>query len=394
MKVAINGAGVAGPALAYWLHRGGHEVVLIEKAPEFRTGGYIIDFWGVGYTVAERMGILPAVKQAGYLVRELRIVDEHGNRVGGFDASIFHRLADGRFTSVARGDLAKAIYSTIEGRVETMFSNSIAALEESDDYIRVSFERGSPRDFDLVVGADGLHSTVRELAFGPESRFERRLGYGVAAVEVEGYQPRDELVYVAYAMPGRQVARFALRDDRTLFLFIFVDEEVEGAKPHDVAGRKRLLHRVFGDGGWECSRILEAVDQVHDVYFDNVSQIRMDAWSKGRVVLVGDAAACASLLAGEGAGLGLTEAYVLAGELFRAPGDHPEAFRRYEERLRGFVEGKQKSAKGFASTFAPKTRFGIWFRNLATRLMAADPVARVLSGGMVRDDFELPDYGM
>ena len=162
------------------------------------------------------MGILPEVRKAGYSVQEVRIgrcSRPQGGRI------LHRRLSPDRRRTASRACRAaiwpRSIYRTIEGRVETIFGNSIAAIEERDDGVCVSFEHGPPREFDLVIGADGLHSTVRGLVFGPESQFEKQLGYHVAAFEVDGYRPRDELVYVAYTMPGRQVARFALRGDRT-----------------------------------------------------------------------------------------------------------------------------------------------------------------------------------
>jgi 2-polyprenyl-6-methoxyphenol hydroxylase-like FAD-dependent oxidoreductase len=392
MKIAINGAGVAGPTLAYWLHRCGHETTLIEKAPHLRTGGYVIDFWGVGYTMAERMGILPDVLKAGYAVEELRLVNTAGRKTGGFSTKVFSRMVDGRFTSLPRGDLAAAIYRTIEGRVETLFGNGITGLEEYETGIRASFEHGPERDFDLVIGADGLHSKIRELTFGPEGQFERQLGYWVAAFNIENYQPRDDLVYVSYTTPGRQVARFTLRDGQTMFLFVFTTEHMGGPEPRNLAERKALLHQIFDDDGWECPQILKAMNDVEDIYFDSVSQIRIDTWHKGRVMLIGDAASCASLLAGEGTGLAMTEAYVLAGELHRAKGDYHEAFRRQEQLLRPFVEGKQDSAKDFASSFAPKTAFGVWIRNQATKLMTIGPVADLLMGRSLCDDVDIPDY--
>ena len=354
MRVAISGAGIAGPALAFWLDRGGHEPVLVEKATQLRRGGYMIDFWGVGYTIAERMGILSKVLEAGYSVQELRLVNSRGRTVGGFSADVFRRLSGDRFTSLPRGELADILYRSLENRLEVIFGNSISAIEEYDSGVRVGLEDGTTRDVDLVIGADGLHSRVREIVFGPETQFEKQLGYFVAAFEVEGYRPRDELVYVSYTEPRRQAARFSLRHDRTMFLFVFVAELMSGPGPREALERKTALHRVFGDAGWECPQILQAMDQVEDIYFDRVSQIKMDAWSKGRVMLIGDAASCVSLLAGEGSGLAMTGAYVLAGELNRARNDYREAFRRHEQRLRSFIETKQKSARNFASTFAPR----------------------------------------
>jgi len=394
MKIAIVGAGVAGPTLAYWLHRSGHEPTLIEKAPHFRTGGYMIDFWGVGYTVAERMGILPDVLKAGYSIKEVRIVNGRGSKAAGFSADVFDRMTKGRFTSLPRGDLAAAIYRTIEDRIETVFDNSVAAIDTDGSGVRADFDRGPSREFDLIIGADGLHSRVRDLVFGPEDRFERELGYRVAAFEVPEYSPRDELVYVSHSKPGRQVARFSLRGNRTMFLFVFITELMSGPEPRDLEERKTVLRRVFHDAGWECPQILRAMDSVEDIYFDSVSQIRMDTWSRDRVALIGDAAACASLLAGEGTGLAMTEAYVLAGEIKLAGDDCLTAFRRYEERLRPFIEGKQKSAEQFASSFAPKTPFRMWLRNQATKLLAIPPIADFLVGGNLRDDIDLPDYDM
>lgn len=394
MKVAINGAGIAGTALAYWLYRSGHEVLLIERAPQFRSGGYLIDFWGIGYTVAEHMGILNAVREKGYSVEEVRIVDDRGRKAGGFPVDILRRMTGNRFTSVPRGDLARAIHRTIEGHVETIFNNSISAIDERATDVLAFFEHGTERDFDLVIGADGLHSTVRDLAFGSESQYEKHLGYHVAVFEVESYRPRDELVYVTYAKPGRQIARFALRGDRTMFLFIFASESMNGAEPHDMEGRKTILRQVFADAGWECQQILQAMDQVNSIYFDRVSQIRMDTWSKGRVILIGDAAACVSFLAGEGAGLAMAEAYVLAGEINRADNDFRRAFRCHEQRLRRFLQKKQYLARKFAAAFAPSTCLGIWVRNQVTKLMAIPAVADYFIGRDLQDDLELPNYEM
>ena len=231
-----------------------------------------------------------------------------------------------------------------------------------------------------MIGADGLHSTVRDLVFGPERQFEKQLGYRVAVFEIEGYRPRDELVYVTYTTPGRQVGRVSLRGDRTMFSFLFVSDRMTSPEPLDAKGRKALLHQVFDDAGWECPQILQAMDQISDVYYDRVSQIRMDGWSKGRVMLIGDAAACVSLLAGEGAGLAMTEAYVLAGELNRAGHDYQAAYRRYEQLLRPSVEGKQKSVRYLASAFVPKTRVGVWLRNQVTKLMGFPPVNHYFLG--------------
>ena len=392
MKIAISGAGVAGPALAFWLHRVGHEPTLIEHAPRFRSGGYVIDFWGVGYDVADRMGLIGPIHSAGYDVKEVRLVNARGNRTGGFSVDIFRHLTRGRYTSLARGDLAKVIYDCVRDKVEALFGDTVASIKDTGSDVVVGLASGASRRFDLIVGADGLHSEVRRLVWGEHRLFERALGYHVAAFEVTGYPHRDPDVYVSYAEPGLSISRFAMRDDRSLFLLVFADERLVGPAPHDDAGRRAALRSVFGRCGWETPEILRALDRAQEVYFDQVSQIEVPDWSRGRAVLVGDAAACPSLLAGEGTGLALTEAYVLAGELQRAAGDVGQAFRGYEDRLRGFVAGKQKSARQFASSFAPRTAFGIWLRNVATKLMVIPPIADRLLGDSVKDDFVLPDY--
>ena len=391
MRIAINGAGIAGPTLAYWLQRSAHEVLLVDEAPALRRGGYVVDFWGVGYDVAEKMGLIPVVRELGYQVQEVRFVDRRGRTSGGFSADVFGRLTNGRFTSLRRSDLSAAIVHALDGSVETLFGDSIVAIEETDDAARVRFRHAAPRDVDLVVGADGLHSRVRELAFGPQSRFEAALGYHVAAFEIEGYRPRDELVYVSHAVPGRQVSRFAMRDDRTLFLLVFRDEYMP-ARPAGGQDRKALLAAVFADVGWECPQILAALRETSDLYFDGVSQIRMDRWTQGRTALVGDAAACVSLLAGEGTGLAMAEAYMLAGTLRRDAGDRAAAFARYEQWLMPFLRRKQDSAARFASSFAPKSAPGIAFRDAVTRLLRVPFAADYFIGRDLRDDIELPDF--
>ncbi|KCZ92723.1 FAD-binding domain [Hyphomonas johnsonii] len=392
MKICISGAGVAGPTLAYWLERSGHKPVLVEHAADFRAGGYVIDFWGTGYTIAERMGVLEDVRARGYSIEEVRFVDADGTKAAAFSAKVFGRMTGGRYTSLPRGDLAECIYMAVQDKVETVFGDSISAIDMGDEGVAVRFESGARRDFDLVIGADGLHSNVRRLLFGPEVDYERKLGFYVAAFEVSGYTPRDENVYLSHAVPGRTIFRFALRGGTTLFLFVFEAGRMTGPEPHAMAGRKAALRDIFSDMKWECPDILGVMEDADDIYFDRVSQIEMPAWSKSRAMLVGDAAACVSLLAGEGTGLAMTQAYVLAGELQRAGGDHRAAFAAHEARLRPFLLAKQKSARAFASSFAPKTALGIGVRNLVTNLLRVPFVANLAIGPSLKDDFDLPDY--
>jgi 2-polyprenyl-6-methoxyphenol hydroxylase-like FAD-dependent oxidoreductase len=394
MRILISGAGIAGPTLAYWLARHGFTPTIVETAPRFRTGGYIIDFWGAGFDVADRMGLLPEIRRKGYVFQEVRIVDRGGKRLAGFPVNAFSRITRGRYVSLPRGALAASIVDAIEGKVETIFGDSVDRIEQTERTVHVTFKSGGSREFDLVVGADGLHSRVRELVFGEESKFEKYLGYKVAAFSVEGYRPRDELVYLMYTEVGQQVGRFAMRDDRTMFLFIFADESATGAE--DSESQKALLRKRFGSSGWECPQILDALERADDLYFDRVSQIHMDPqhglWTRGRVTLLGDAASCVSLLAGQGSALAMVAAYILAAELYRSNGDYATAFQRYQDLFGPFVLKKQKAALRFAGAFAPKSRFGLFLRNQIFNLMAIPWVADLAMGRDFSDRIVLPDY--
>lgn len=392
MNILVAGAGIAGPTLAFWLREYGFTPTLLEHAPALRTGGYVVDFWGGGFDVAERMGLLPSLERIGYRVREVRTVDRESRVISVIPTTIFDGLMGGRFISLPRGDLSARILGLLEGRVELRLGDTITSLEERADGVRVQFAKAPPRTFDAVIGADGLHSGVRALVFGPQRQFERYLGYQVAAFEAPGYAQRDELAYLMHVEVGRMVGRFTLRGNRTLFLFVYRDDDPGGGELSGPREQKAALHRRFADGGWECSRILEALDACDALYFDRVSQIEMPRWSRGRVALVGDAAACVSLMAGQGTALAMVEAYVLAGELKAAAGDPGRAFERYESRLQPLLASKQQAGRRFAGSFAPKTALSLFVRNQVSRLMSFPAVARLAIGRSLTDRFPLPDY--
>ena len=388
--VLISGAGIAGPTLAFWLQRAGFTPTLTERAPALRTGGYVIDFWGLGYDIAERMGLEGNINRVGYHVREMRIVDDRGKCVAGFGTKVFGDLTDGRYVTVGRSDLSRLVFERIKDTTEVIFDDEIVGLQEQPDCMQVQFSRTPPRRFDLVIGADGLHSDVRRLAFGPQHQFEKHLGYVVAAFEVRGYRPRDEKIYLMYGRPGYMLGRFTLHNDRTLFLFVFAADS--DSLPATLDGQKAMLLDRYGDGKWECPRILDELDRTEELYFDRVSQIRMKSWSRGRVALVGDAAFCVSLTAGQGSALAMVSAYVLAGELASAGGRHDEAFGNYELFLRSYILKKQGGAERFAAALAPKTRWGLLFRNQVTKAFAIPGLARLTLGGDIIDALRLPDY--
>ena len=388
--VLISGGGIAGPTLAFWLKAAGFQPTLLEQAPALRSGGYVIDFWGLGYAIAERMGLADDINRAGYHVQEVRIVDAKGDRISGFGTKLFLELSGGRYVTVGRSTLSRLLFEKVSRDIETIFGDEIAEIDDRQTCVKVRLKSGAERRFDLVAGADGLHSNVRRLVFGPQERFEKRLGYGVAAFEASGYRPRNEDVYVMYNQPGGMVGRVSLHDDKTLFLFVFAEDN--DASIHDLPAQKRLLRRRFGESQWECPRILDALEEAPELYFDRVSQIRMEHWSRGRIALLGDAAYCVSLLAGQGSALAMTGAYILAGELAKAGGQHEIAFANYEKLLRGYIEKKQQGAERFASAFAPKTRLGLFFRNQVIRAAAIPGLARLTFGRDIVDTLQLPDY--
>jgi 2-polyprenyl-6-methoxyphenol hydroxylase-like FAD-dependent oxidoreductase len=207
---------------------------------------------------------------------------------------VFDDPTGGRFVSLKRNDLSRAIFAKVADGCEVIFGDSINGVFEDESGVRITFERGKERRFDLVIGADGRYSTVGTLAFGPQERYEKHLGYMAAAFEVSGYRPRDDNMYVIYERPGRQLGGFALRDDRTLFLFVLACDLEPGSYPHVIGDQSS----TFAHDEWELLQILSALDGCTELYFDCVSQIRMDNWWQGRVALMGDAAFCGSLLKG------------------------------------------------------------------------------------------------
>ncbi|MBR0754296.1 FAD-binding domain [Bradyrhizobium jicamae] len=389
-SILISGVGVAGPTIAFWLKQAGFEPTLVERTACLRIGGYVIDFWGLGYDIAERMGLIEEINRIGYHVKEMQVVDGVGRRRVGFGTNVFAELTGGRYVTLPRSELSRLLFEKSKACAEWIFDDEIIGLREDADGVLVRLKHAGERRFDLVIGADGLHSSVRQLAFGPSAQFEKHLGYMVAAFEVSGYRPREEDVYLMFGQPGRMVGRFTLHDDRTLFLFVFVAPDA--GMPATLAQQKALLQKVYGHDGWECPKILAELARADTIYLDSVSQIRMQNWTQGRVALIGDAAFCVSLLAGQGSALAMISAYVMAGELALASGRYQEAFARYETLLRDYIGTKQVAAERFAGAFAPKTRAGLFFRNQVIRAFAFPGLAKLFIGRDIADKVDLPNY--
>lgn len=390
MKIAINGTGVAGPTLAWWLKRYGFEPILFERSPSLRTGGYIIDFWGAGYDIAEKMGIVPELKKKGYFVKSMRIMQEDGKKSFNLSTEPLIKAVGGRYISIKRSDLAASIFTACQN-IETRFGVYVKELQQLQDGVLLELSDGSREKFDLLIGADGLHSSIRSMITRSDEKNEFSLGAHVAAFTLSGYHPREESIYLTYPTLGKQVARFSLRNDETLFLFTFRSEFMK-QMPKNTEEEKALIQEIFKDMPWEIPNILSRINETNDFYFDSVSQIRMKNWCSQRVALIGDAAACASLLAGEGTGLAMIEAYVLAGELYQAKGDYRIAFKNYEDRLQKFIQKKQKSALQMISFFAPESRFKLALAKIVLKASSLPILSHLFLGRLAKDKIDLPNY--
>ncbi|MEU8383610.1 FAD-dependent monooxygenase [Streptosporangium sp. NPDC048865] len=345
--VLISGASIAGPALAYWLSRSGHAVTVVERAPALRPGGQAVDFKGETHRAAlERMGILSEVRRRQTGGTDQTIVDADGRRLA---------VMPGEFTGgdieILRGDLAALLYERTEEDCEYVFDDSVTSLTDTAGGVRVTFERGAPRTFDLVVGADGIHSNVRRLAFGPESDHVRFLGHYYALADLGTASGN-----VMYNEPGRMVA---LGGPKSPAFLVFASERLDYDR-YDVERHKRILADAYRGMGWRVPELVARLPEARDLHFDSISRVETDRYARGRVVLLGDAAH-GNTLGGFGTGLAVVGAYVLAGELAAAGGDHRTAFRRYEEILRGYA---RVTRKGNAGPFlAPATWRRIRMRN-------------------------------
>jgi 2-polyprenyl-6-methoxyphenol hydroxylase-like FAD-dependent oxidoreductase len=390
-NVLISGAGIAGTTLAYWLRRFGFKPVIVEHAPKLRKGGYGIDFWGIGIDIAEKMGILPALREADLSFSQLTFVDGNGRPKAKLDYDNLKKIMNGRAYTLLRSDLARIIYDQLDKDIEMIFDDSVAKILETETCVRVTFTSGLIRDFDLVIGADGLHSKVRDLVFGDEAQFERYYGYYTASYTITERSAKPQ-TFQMYSVPGKQVSTYSTKDGKTTTFYIFSSLRKLLHDHTDVEAEKNILRNEFANAGWQCRELIASMDNAHDFYFDVVSQIQMSQWSKSRITLVGDACDCPSLLSGQGSTLAMVGAYVLAGELKDAGGNYETAFSRYQSKFKPFLDQKQKIAQSFAKSFVPKTKFAIWMRNMGLRLMVFPFVSKMFIKQFLNDNLELKNY--
>jgi 2-polyprenyl-6-methoxyphenol hydroxylase-like FAD-dependent oxidoreductase len=366
-KVLISGAGVAGSTLAYWLARNGFKPTVVERSQGLRSSGNPVDVRGPAMPVAEAMGVVPQLRAVATRATAMRVLDAEGRRV----ATVAMPSATGDEVEVPRADLAAVLFEAARdlaaGEVEFLFGDSITALAQDEHGVDVTFVHTAARRFDLVVGADGLHSAVRRIAFGPERDFLRPTGIHVATAPLD--EPVDHPGEVLIQnTPGRLVSIHPARDQATV-AFIFRGGTDGGTEIdyRDTDQHKRIVTSAYADLGWRVPRLLERFRAAEDVFFDAVSLVDLPTWSAGRITLLGDAASCVSLL-GDGSSLAIAGAHTLATTLAAHPGDHATAFGRYETVHRARVTPKQRAVKRSSAILVPKTRLGLAARNLVARL--------------------------
>lgn len=393
-EVLISGAGLAGPALAYWLRRYGFRPTVVERAPALRDGGYKVDVRGTATEVLKRIGVYEACRAADTGMRHITYVRRDGRPSAVFDANLLMGRR-GDDIEIMRTDLTKILYEATTTDVEYLFGDAIAGIAQGPDGVDVTFERAAPRRFGLVVGADGLHSSTRRLAMGevPLSH----LGAYISIFTVPNHVRLDR-EEVMYSEPGRLVFAYSTGPASPAKAgFTFASPELAYDR-RDVAAQRRLVTDAFTGLGWEVPRLLASIDAAGDFYFDSLSQVDLPRWSAGRVALIGDAAHCPSPASGQGTSLALVGAYVLAGELAAAPGDHAAAFDAYEAAMRPYVSKNLALGRKMAGDMVPTARWKIAVRNYGLRTLKYHPLKRQLLERVLRplheaaNAIELRDY--
>jgi 2-polyprenyl-6-methoxyphenol hydroxylase-like FAD-dependent oxidoreductase len=390
--VLISGASIAGPALAYWLHRRGFSPTVVESAPSLRPGGQAVDLRGVAREVVERMGIMPRVREESVDERGMAYVNGAGRRIASMPAELFGGEGIVAEIEIMRGDLTRVLFAATRDDTEYIFGDRIIELAQGDDGVKVIFASGAARTFDLVVGADGIHSGVRALAFGPETEYVRHLGAYTAYYTVPDPGDLDHW-FLMYNAPGGRVAGIRPERGGTAKAMLSFTSRPLRYERSDVRQQQEILAGAFTGVGWRVPSLLDAMWDAPDFYFDAICQVHVERWWRGRVALIGDAGYCGSPLTGLGTSTSLVGAYVLAGELASTPDDHEAAFARYQEEMRAYVAECQKLPPGGVNGFAPRSRTMISMRNLSMKMMTAWPLRNVFAKQFQKaDGITLKEY--
>jgi 2-polyprenyl-6-methoxyphenol hydroxylase-like FAD-dependent oxidoreductase len=388
-SVLVSGAGIAGPALAYWLHRYGMRATVVERAPGLRRGGQTVDLRGAGRLVAQRMGLERALRAASTGEEGVRFVDGAGRTRAAIGVAAFG--GDGVIAEleILRGELSALLHERTRDDTEYVFGDRVTAMTDDGRWVLASFRHRPDQAFDLVVAADGLRSPIRALAFGATTRI-RPLGLYTAFFTIPRHPGDERWVRSHHAPAGRTVT---LRPDNlgTTGALLSFRSGPRGYEDLEPAEQKLVLRRRFADVGWEAPRVLRELDAAPDLHLEPAAQVHMPHWSNGRVAVVGDAGYCASPISGAGTTLALVGAYVLAGEL-AAHVDHRDAFASYERILRPHVQQAQRLAPGAGRLTAPRTATGIRLLHAALRLAAAPGVAGLTRRIGAPAPLPLPSY--
>jgi 2-polyprenyl-6-methoxyphenol hydroxylase-like FAD-dependent oxidoreductase len=358
-QALISGAGIAGATAAYWLAKAGFQVTVVEQARDMRSSGSPVDVRGAAVEVAQRMGVMARISAADTRVRDMVFVNSRGRVVS--RVNMRSTWAESGDVELSRGELAAILRDAVPDDVEFQFGNSVTALAQDGDGVTADFASGPARRFDVVIGADGAHSGVRALAFGPETDYLKHLGVYIATLPLDGETGRD---LVMYNTPGRAVAIHPAGGHPGA-AFMFRAPQIPQFDHRDIDQHKRLICDAYAGAGWRVPELLDRVRAADDLYFDSVSRIQVPTWSRGRIGLVGDAASCVSLF-GDGSSLAMIGAFTLADSL---TGDIPAGLRTYEVRHRPQRAAKENSVAYATRLLIPATSAGIAIRNVAMHLM-------------------------
>ncbi|MEV6387413.1 FAD-dependent monooxygenase [Nocardia xishanensis] len=382
-RILISGASIAGLTLAHWLARHGFRPTVIERAAALRDGGNGVDVREHAVEVVERMGVMSRIRRRATDVHGMKFVDADDRAVARID------IRNPDTVEIMRGDLVALLREVTD--VDYLFGDSIRTMEQDDDGVTVTFEHAHARRFDLVVGADGLHSHVRRLTFGPEDEFLRFEDHYFAFADAEASLGEDRWVTM-FNTPGRMAGIYRSGNHaQAKAYFMFRSPRLE-YDHRDIAEHKRLVRERFAGGrAWRTAQLLDSALADPEFYFDALAQVRMPTWWAGRVALVGDAAWCASPASGAGAELALIGAYRLAGELAAAGGDHRVAFARYETVHRPLVDKRQRIGPN-VRLMIPRTTGGRRVRDAVARVPLTKAVGAVERLLRNRNAASLPDY--